>query len=233
MKAPALPTVVFAASLLLAAPLAARARDNRAIAQFAEGWLQEQFASPGSRVETHARALSPSLDLSSCAGAMRASLPPNVRPMSRMSILVRCTRGGDWSVRVAVSMKIFAKVLVTTRPLMRGDGVGAADVHTEERDITRLGYGYILASQPLTRRTLAHALPKGAVLTRNALGGRQMVRAGDHVQVVAELSGIQVRAQAVALGGGDSGARLRVRNEASGRVVDAQVSEPGVVLALP
>lgn len=221
------------AGLLLAVSSCARAGDNSAVSAFAQSWLQQQFARPGSRVETDARALNSRLELADCAGGMVASLPPSVRPKPRMSVLVRCTRDTAWSVRVPVSLKIFVPVLVTTRPLMRGDGVGAADVHAEERDITRLGYGYVMASRPLTRRTLSHALPKGAVLTPNALGGRQMVRAGDHVQVVAQLSGIEVRAQGVALGGGDSGARLRVRNEDSGRVVDAQVSKPGVVVALP
>jgi flagella basal body P-ring formation protein FlgA len=37
----------------------------------------------------------------------------------------------------------------------------------------------------------------------------------------------------VALGSGDSGARLRVRNGSSGRVIDAMVSAPGEVTALP
>lgn len=220
-------------ALLLALSPCAQAGDNSAVSAFAQHWLQQQFVRAGSRVETQARALNSRLDLAECAGAMVASLPPNVRPMPRMSVLVRCTRDSGWSVRVPVSLAIFAPVLVTTRPLMRGDGVSALDVRAEPRDITRLGYGYIPADRPLTRRTLAHALPKGAVLTPNALGGRQIVRAGDHVQVIALLAGIQVRAQGVALGGGDIGARLRVRNDASGRVVDAQVSEPGVVMALP
>jgi flagella basal body P-ring formation protein FlgA len=60
-----------------------------------------------------------------------------------------------------------------------------------------------------------------------------MVRAGDHVQLVARLGSIEVRADGVALGSGDNGARLRVRNENSGKIVDAMVSAPGVVTALP
>ena len=43
----------------------------------------------------------------------------------------------------------------------------------------------------------------------------------------------EVRADGVALGSGDDGARLRVRNDSSGRVIDAMVSGPGTVLALP
>jgi flagella basal body P-ring formation protein FlgA len=51
--------------------------------------------------------------------------------------------------------------------------------------------------------------------------------------MVARLDGIEVRAAGVAMGSGDNGARLRVRNESSGKVVDAMVSAPGVVVALP
>jgi flagella basal body P-ring formation protein FlgA len=47
------------------------------------------------------------------------------------------------------------------------------------------------------------------------------------------LNGIEVRASGVALGGGDNGSRLRVRNGSSGKVVDAMVTGPGQVLALP
>jgi flagella basal body P-ring formation protein FlgA len=136
-------------------------------------------------------------------------------------------------VRVQVQLQLFRPVLVTSRPLLRGDGLCPADVRAEERDVTRLGYGYLDNLDQVAGRTLARALPEGSVLTPAALGGRRMVRAGDRVQVVARLGDIVVRADGVALGSGDNGARLRVRNESSGKVVDAMVHAPGVVLALP
>jgi flagella basal body P-ring formation protein FlgA len=132
-----------------------------------------------------------------------------------------------------VTLSIWRQVLVASRPLVRGDGVVAADVHAEERDVARLPYGYIDNLDQVAERSLSRPLAAGSVLTPGALGGRQMVRAGDHVQLVAELDGIAVRAEGTALGGGDSGARLRVRNGSSGRVVDAVVRAPGVVVALP
>jgi flagella basal body P-ring formation protein FlgA len=150
-----------------------------------------------------------------------------------MSVQVRCARPDGWSVRVPVQLKIFRQVLVASRPLLRGDGVVTADVHSEERDITRLGYGYIESLDQLAGRALARPLSLGSVLTPAALGGRRMVRAGDQVQLVASLGGIEVRASGIALGSGDSGARLRVRNGSSGRVIDAVVRAPGEVVALP
>jgi flagella basal body P-ring formation protein FlgA len=59
------------------------------------------------------------------------------------------------------------------------------------------------------------------------------VRSGDHVELVADLGGVQVRAGGVALGSGDVGARLRVRNDSSGQTVTAVVQSPGVLEALP
>jgi flagella basal body P-ring formation protein FlgA len=150
-----------------------------------------------------------------------------------MSVQVRCTASAGWTVRVPVSLQIFRDVLVTNRPLLRGDGLQMSDVHSESRDITRLGYGYVENLQQVAGRALARPLSPGSVLTPGSLGGREMVRAGDHVQMVAQLDGIEVRAAGIALGSGDNGARLRVRNEVSGRVVDAMVDAPGVVRALP
>lgn len=203
------------------------------ISAFAQQWLVQQYALPGNRVEANAAPVDTRLGLADCRGMMVASLPPNIPPRPRMSVLVRCTAGTGWSVRVPVRLQIFRDVLVTTRPLQRGDGVQPGDVRTESRDITRLGYGYMDSLDQVAGRTLARPLPPGSVLTPSALGGRQMVRAGDHVQVVAELGGIEVRANGIALGSGDNGARLRVKNETSGRVVDAMVRAPGEVLALP
>ena len=203
------------------------------ISAFAQQWLVAQYSLPGNRVKASATPVEARLGLADCHGMMVASLPPNLPPRSRMSVQVRCTAGAGWIVHVPVSVQIFRDVLVTTRPLLRGDGVTAGDVRSESRDITRLGYGYVDDLGQLAGRTLARPLGPGSVLTPSALGGREMVRAGDHVQVVAQLDGIEVRASGIALGSGDNGARLRVRNEVSGRVVDAMVDAPGVVLALP
>lgn len=199
----------------------------------AEQALREHFALPGSRAVVESDPLDLRLRLDACEQPLRAVIPPQAKPSARMTVQVRCPQPGSWMVRVPLKLQLFRQVLVTNRPLLRGDGLSAADVHVEERDVTRLGYGYIERLDQVSGRTLARALGVGSVVSPGALGGRRMVRAGDHVQVVAQLAGIEVRATGVALGSGDNGARLRVRNESSGRVLDAMVSAPGVVVALP
>jgi flagella basal body P-ring formation protein FlgA len=199
----------------------------------AERFVQQHYAAPGSRVEVKSESLDARLRIGGCALPLIASLPGGGRMTPRLSVLVRCPTVDGWSVRVPLALHVWRQVLVASRPLIRGDGIVATDVRPEERDITRLPYGYVDNLDQLAQRSLSRPLATGSVLTPAALGGRQMVRAGDHVQLVAELQGIAVRAEGVALGGGDTGARLRVRNGSSGRVVDAIVRAPGVVVALP
>lgn len=199
----------------------------------AEQAVRQQYASPGSRIEVTAGPLDLRLQLAECRLPLRAVIARDAQPVSRMAVPVQCPQEGGWTVRVPLQLQLFRHALVTSRPLLRGDGVNAADVHVEERDVTRLGYGYIENLEQVAGRSLARSVASGSVLSPGMLGGRRMVRAGDHVEMVARLDGIEVRANGVALGSGDNGARLRVRNESSGKVVDAIISSPGVVVALP
>lgn len=199
----------------------------------AEQAVRERFDLPGSRVEVAAMPLNPRLRLGACDMPLRAEVSPSVRATSRLPVTVQCPQPDGWSARVTVKLQLFRHVLVTNRPLLRGDGLRAADVRSEERDVTRLGYGYVESLAHVEGRTLSRALPTGRVLTPAALGARRMVRAGDRVLMIARQGTIEVRAGGVALGSGDNGARLRVRNTSSGKVIDGMVSAPGVVTALP
>jgi flagella basal body P-ring formation protein FlgA len=221
------------ALLGMALPALATPPSEADVRSQAERYVQQHFSAPGSRVEAKSDPLDARLRIADCAAPLTASLPGGDRPAPRLSVLVRCPAAEGWTVRVPVTLEVWRRVLVASRPLIRGDGIVASDVHAEERDVTRLPYGYIETLDQVAERSLSRPLAAGSVLTPGALGGRQMIRAGDHVQLVAELDGIAVRAEGVALGSGDSGARLRVRNGSSGRVVDAIVRAPGVVVALP
>lgn len=215
----------------LAAATAMQSLDN--VRAAAEQAVRAHYAMPGSRVEITPGSLDLRLQLTACQQPLHALVAENAQVSSRMTVPVQCPQDGGWTVRVPLRLQVFRTVLVASRPLLRGDGISAADVHGEERDITRLGYGYIENLDQVAGRSLARAIARGSVLSPGALGGRRMVRAGDHVQMVARLDGIEVRADGVALGSGDNGARLRVRNESSGKIVDTVVSAPGVVVALP
>lgn len=195
--------------------------------------VRAHFNMPGNRIEVTALALNPNLRLSPCPLPLEAGLGQFAKAVPQLAVMVRCPGPEGWNTRVTVKLRLFRSVLVTTRPLLRGDGLRATDVRSEERDVTHLGYGYIENLGQVAGRTLSRELAGSSVLTPAALGGRRMVRAGDHVRMIAQIGGIEVRATGVALGSGDNGARLRVRNTASGKIIDGIVLAPGEVSVLP
>lgn len=227
--------IVPAVCMLLAAlPLhAAAVQSPESLRQTAETWLRAQLARSGSRVVVHADPLDSRLRLPACPQRLQVSMPAGTRITSRIGVEVRCPVASGWRIRIPVRVRLYRSVLVTTRPLQRGDGIRPGDVHTEERDVTRLGYGYIEQIGQLSGRTLARPVEPGSVLTPGDLASRIAVRSGDQVQLIANLGGVQVRASGVALGSGDVGARLLARNESSGRTVTAVVKSPGVLAVLP
>ncbi|MGN6092843.1 MAG: flagellar basal body P-ring formation chaperone FlgA [Luteibacter jiangsuensis] len=221
-------------AVLLAAPLSAAATQSlEAVRAAAVNWLQQHRTLPGARMTAEAAPLDSRLQLADCAAPLDASLPGNRRLTARVSVTVRCPVPGGWTVRVPVSVKMFTNVLVTSRPLARGDGIGASDVHTEERDVAGLAYGYVAGLDQIEGRALARPLNAGSVLTPGMLAGRQAVRNGDAVSMEASVEGVTIRADGVALGAGDTGSRIKVRNASSGKVLDAIVSGPGTVAVLP
>ncbi|WP_266171279.1 flagellar basal body P-ring formation chaperone FlgA [Dyella subtropica] len=223
-----------ALALLSAGATAAPADDAGAEwRSLAERAVRQRYEQPGTRVVASVEALDTHLHLAPCPAAAQAQLPTRTQPTSRLSVQLHCPVPGGWTARVVVRLEIYRQVLVTTRPLLRGDGLAVTDVRAEERDIARLGYGYLDNVAEASGRSLARPLPAGSVLTPATFTGRQLVRPGDSVQMLARLDGIEVRADGVALGGGDTGARLRVRNGSSGKVVDAVVVTAGQVEALP
>jgi flagellar basal body P-ring formation protein FlgA len=199
----------------------------------AEQAVRAQYADAGSRLVIAPTTLNPHLRLASCPHALQTHLPNRQGTPSRVAVAVSCTGSPGWTIQVPVQMQVFHQVLVTSRPLARGDILGPADVHTEERDVARMGYGYVESLDQITGHSLSRPLIAGVVLEPGDLNGRQTVHAGEEVALIAQIDGIEVRTSGMALDGGDTGAHLRVRNGNSGRIIDGVVLGAGEVQALP
>lgn len=199
----------------------------------AEQAVRTQYGGAGSRVVITPTPLNARLHLAACPHALQTRLPNRQGTPSRVAVAVSCNGTPGWTIQVPVQMQVFRQVLVTSHPLARGDIAGPADVHTEERDVSRLGYGYIESLDEITGHSLARPLMAGTVLTPGDLNGRQTVQAGEEVALIADLDGIEVRTSGMALDGGDTGAHLQVRNGNSGKIIDGIVIAAGQVRALP
>lgn len=225
--------LVAAAVLLVAVGAQASGVQPLAALQSAAVQAVRQAAPTGARVVATAGELDPRLRLPVCTGALQTQVPQLGRGSSRVAVQVSCSTDQAWNIRVPVKVQMFREVLVSSQGLARGDVLNAGDVHTQEMDVTRLGYGYLADPADVYGRQLRRPVNADTVLTPGMLAPREVVKRGQQVRLVVDAGSIQVRAEGVALQAGDRGDLVRVKSLSCQCVVQGKVNAPGVVAVEP
>lgn len=132
-------------------------------------------------------------------------------------------------VTLTAEIRRFRPVLVASRLIRRGEELGPTVLEVQEREVTGLADGCFTAIDQVDGMRVRRALGGGQVLTRLHAEPRPVVNRGEEVLLVARGSGIEVSTEGIALEDGGIGARVRVRNAASGKVLYGQVSGAGTV----
>jgi flagella basal body P-ring formation protein FlgA len=205
-------------------------QSQAALQQSVRGFLQEQLANrPADSTEIEVGRLDPRLRLKACDTALQPFLPSGARLEGKLSVGVRCPDHRPWTVYLPAWVRIFAKALVTARPLSRGATVDADDIVAVRLEVSKLNRGYYLEPADVIGKILRRSLPTGRALTPHVLRAPLMVRRGDNVIILAESTGLQVRMKGEALQDAARGQRVSVRNLRSKRVVEGTAVEPGLV----
>ena len=170
-----------------------------------------------------------------CSGPLKASLVSGGQLQARTAVGVACRSGSGahWNVYVPVTIESEIPVLVLRAPAVRGTRLTRGDVETETRRVSGFAIGYVTDLGALERSTVKRPLPAGAVLTADALDADFIVKQGEQVTLAASASGIEVRAAGKALENGREGARIRVQNLASLKVVEGVVDSSRVIHVSP
>jgi flagella basal body P-ring formation protein FlgA len=181
----------------------------------------------GRRVEIEVSNIDPRLPIAPCEQALVAQINQNQQPVGRLNVRVDCHGSAPWSKYVPAQVRVYEQVLITTRPLTRGDIISASDIMLREADTSTLRNAYMqtpeLALGMEVRRTLQANVP----VVREALAAPILVRRGDAVIITAQTGTIEIRQQGTALQNGEMGTRITVRNNNSNIVVQAIVTGHG------
>ena len=205
-----------------------------AVRAAAEGVIRSELRGASYGVHVEAAELDPRLHLAHCPGTLATELPQGSQLGARVAVRVSCTVPGfPWAVYVPVNIASDVRVLVLRQSAMRGTRLTAAQVSAETRRVAGLAVGYVTDVTTLERHTLARSLPAGTALTADALLADLLVRQGQEVTLIASSPGISVRASGKALQDGREGARVRVQNLASSRIVEGVVDAHGVIEITP
>jgi flagellar basal body P-ring formation protein FlgA len=204
-------------------------QDLDSIRAAAEQFLKAQPHDAGVSTEIQASTLDPRLHLPRCETHLQAFQPAGARSVGNTTVGVRCSGGSPWSIYVPVHVSASAEVMIVNRPVARGATLTAADLRSERRDLAALSYGYVLHAEQAAGQRVTRSLSEGAVLTPNSLAPPQWVKRGEHVTLLAQTSGMEIRMAGEALMDGTEGAVVRVRNDNSARIVEGTVIAEGVI----
>lgn len=230
----ALVGVSLAGAATAAEPAERAAEPLTAVRAAAERLIRSQLRGAAYGVHVEAAELDPRLHLARCPGTLATELPQGSELGAHVAVRVSCAAPGfPWAVFVPVNIASDVRVLVLKQSALRGARLTATQVGAETRRVAGLAVGYVTDVTTLEHHTLARSLPAGTALTADALLADLLVRQGQEVTLIASAPGISVRATGKALQDGREGARVRVQNLGSSRIVEGVVGANGVIEITP
>lgn len=195
----------------------------------AESHARSTLSRPGLNVEASVGALDNRLKLARCDQPLQAFTPPNTEIRQNLVIGVRCRGTSPWKVYVPVKLTAKRQVLVTSRPLSRGEALSAQDVRLEVRDITTTRGAYLTDPAQLSGKILKRTVPEGRLVTADLLNEEDVIKRGQRVTLLVSQDGFMVQMAGTALSDGTINERIRVENNSSRRTVEGIVRSPKLV----
>ncbi|MDC3332605.1 flagellar basal body P-ring formation chaperone FlgA [bacterium] len=184
--------------------------------------------SDASRYEYHIQSLDSRLKMSDCAAPLDMNIKSS-QSIGRVSVQVSCKEGKTWSIYVPIEVSVYSQIVTTTTPLNRGTLIQASDLTLQERPINRIYGAYFNRIEDVIGYQTKRNLQADHPISSGHIEEPLMVKRGDAVVVEVNVGTLKVKSPGVALKDGRRGEQIRVRNNQSKRVVDAQITAPGRV----
>lgn len=208
---------------------AGRIEPPETIRAAAESFVKSQLPREANVASVTAGALDNRLRLVRCTGGLHARLPAGAALQSRTMIGVGCEGPVRWTVYVPVTVESRISVLILKHPVPRDAHLTIEDVTVETRKVTGLATAFLTAATDLQGRSIERPLPLGTTLTMDMFKPDLVIKHGQEVTLLAAAGGIEVRAAGRALADAAGGARLKVQNLSSLKVVEGVVEGPDLV----
>jgi flagellar basal body P-ring formation protein FlgA len=150
--------------------------------------------------------------------------------VGRTAIGVRCDAEKKWSIFITAIIQVYETVVVLAQPVQRGEIITLQHLATEKRDVSKLRGNFITLTEQIENKQAARYLSAGTILGLNSFVEPKAIKRGDKIIISARQPDFTIRVEGVAMMDGIKGQRIRVKNENSGRIINATVMESGVVV---
>lgn len=200
------------------------------ITDFVKNQLQQsyEFEPHYSEVKIIVNNLDNRLRLPRCSDLWSVKIPSNLSA-GRITVPVECNSGHTWQVFVTAEIKLMIEVVVAKHSIRRGEILMDNDLIDTVMDMSNLRQGYLIDKKDAVGYELKRNVALGEPLRHQILAMPMVISRGEMVSISAVSSAMSVEASGTALSNGRVGDLIRVRNNRSGRIVQAKVKAPGKV----
>ena len=168
------------------------------------------------------------LKLPECSEALEAFTTGLIKA-GRTTIGIRCNLEKKWSIFTVAVIRVYEAVVVLSRPVQRGEIITRQALTIEKRDISNLRGNFVTQIAQIENKQAAHDLQTGIILGLRSFIEPKLIKRRDKVIISSAQPAFSIRMNGVAMMDGTKGQLIRVKNENSGRIINAIVIEPGLV----
>lgn len=147
----------------------------------------------------------------------------------RNTIGVQCDGDKKWNIYTAAQIKAYAKIVVLSKPVRRGEIITPSHLTLQNQDIAKLHQGYLVNPESIIHKQAKHYLAAGTVVNKADFAPPKIIKRGEKVNILASSAYFEIRMDGVALTDGHKNQRIKVRNVNSKRIIQATVVKPGLV----
>lgn len=189
--------------------------------------LQHQFKLDNIMVTL--TSLNNQIRLPKCNKPLQVKMAPGTRLLGNISLSVSCLSTQSWKIHVAAHIDAEINTIVARHTISRGSVINENDLEYVIRRHSQLNHGYYDSARLLKNVEARRNIKAGQILTPNLIKARKLVLRGQHITIVVQKGGLNLRAKGKALMDGQKGQTIKVKNLSSKKLIYAQVVSEGVV----
>ncbi len=169
------------------------------------------------------------LNLPQCVEPLDVFTPTDLIKPGRLTVGVRCNAAKKWSIFTSAIIKTYQRVVVLSLPIQRGEIITRQHLAIEKREVSKLRDDFVTQIEQVENKQASRQLETGTILSLRNLVEPKLIKRGDKIIISTTKPDFSIRMSGIAMMDGTKGQLIRVKNQNSGRIINATVIEPGLV----
>ncbi len=203
-------------------------QSHESIAEAVKAYIAKNINLPG-EYEVNLIPLDGRLNLPQCAEPLEAFTTNDLIKAGRSTIGVRCNAGKKWSIFTSAIIKTYQMIVVLSQPIQRGEIITRQHLAIEKREVSNLREDFVTQIEQLENKQIIRQLDAGTILSLKNIVEPKIIKRGDKVVISATRPDFSIKMNGTAMADGVKGQLISVKNQNSGRIINATVVEPGLV----